>query len=468
MYSKVRLVTGKPIPAPQQHSLPEAPRKGLKQAAVIILAALVVGGATVYWVQTRAPALEQASVNQMAFTLPDKPSLVVLPFDNLSDDREQEYFADGITDDLLTGLSKLPELFLISRNTSFTYKNKAIKIRQIAEELGVRYVMEGSVRRVGNQVRINVQLIDALSGGHVWAEKYDGELVDIFRLQDEVVAKIVYSLDQNITLQKTVAETDSADAYDLFLQGLRYSYQIDPDSLIKAITLFQQAIEIDPEYYRAYAMLAYTYGWIIESEWQAELNMERYQVRRLMTESLNIAYKNPTSIAYNVSAWLNVWDNAYEAALEDIEKAIALDPNDPYNFNMKAHIFSRIGPAKEAEKNALRAIRLNPKSAGTHYRQLGKALFFQDRFIEAADAFERSISLDPSYKWHYLDLAANYGQLGELHKAAAALEKFEEFGTQWAPEGLTLQSISGWRTYTDITFKNRYLEGLRNAGMPER
>ena len=464
---KVRLVKGQSIPAPQQHSQLQRSPNTLKLAIGILFLVLIISGGITYWMQTQEPSTEQASVNQMAFTLPDKPSLVVLPFDNISADKEQEYFADGITDDLLTGLSKLPELFLISRNTSFTYKNKPTKIREIAEELGVRYVMEGSVRRAGNTVRINVQLIDALSGGHVWAEKYDGDMSDIFKLQDEVVAKIVYSLDQNIILQRTAPETDIPEAYDLLLQGLKHSYLIEPDSLVNAIAYFKQAINLDPNYYRAHAHLADTYSWIVESEWQSELNMTRAQINELLRKHLSIALEKPTSTASRVAAWLAVRARNYDVALEETEKAIALDPNDPYNFNMKAHILYRTGFAKQAEQNALRAIRLNPKSSGTHYRQLGHALFQQERFDEAVDAYQRSISLDPDYKWHYLDLSAAYGQLGELQKAKAALAKFEEYRTQWAPDGLTIRIVSGWGTFWDLSYRDRYLEGLRKAGMPE-
>jgi TolB-like protein len=257
-----------------------------------------------YWTKAYLLQEEPALAKHLAFTLPNKPSLVVLPFNNISNDKEQEYFADGMTDDLLTGLSKLPALFLISRNTSFTYKNKSIKVREIAEELGVRFVLEGSVRRSGNIVRINVQLIDALSGGHIWAEKYDGDMADIFKLQDDVVAKIVYSLDQKITPQKTVAETNVPEAYDLFLQGLKHSYVLDPENMAKAISLFKKAIELDTNYYRAHALLAHSYGWVIDAEWESELNMDYHQVRKLMTESLELALKKPTSTAYRVSAWM--------------------------------------------------------------------------------------------------------------------------------------------------------------------
>jgi adenylate cyclase len=428
---------------------------------VAVIAAILI------W-QPWTPIFEPASETKMQFPLPDKPSLVVLPFTNISDDKEQDYFADGITDDLLTGLSKLPNLFLISRSTAYTYKNKSVKIRQVSEELGVRYVMEGSVRRTGNKVRINVQLIDALSGGHVWAEKYDGEMGDIFKLQDEVVAKIVYSLDQNIVPQINLAETDVAEAYDLFLQGLRYYYLHDPGSMSKAIEFFKQATELDSNYYRAHAQLALAYGWIIDSGWESELDMTYDQVKELMSWSLKKALKKPTSSAYMASAWLEFQNERYEEALGEIDKAITLNPNDPYNFTMKAYINSRTGSAKEVEANALRAIRLNPKNASIHIRLLGKGLFHQDRFIEAADAFEKAAMLEPYYEWNYLSLAATYGHLGELSKASTALGKFEAIRSDRDHAPSTIQEISKWRNQSDRSFEERFIEGLRKAGMPER
>jgi len=317
-------------------------------------------------------------------------------------------------------------------------------------------------------VRINVQLIDALSGGHVWAEKYDGDMGDIFKLQDEVVAKIVYSLDQNIVPQINLAETDVPEAHDLFLQGLRYYYLHDPESMSKAIEFFKQATELDPNYFRAHAQLALAYGWIIDSGWKSELGMTYDQVKELMSWSLKSALKKPTSSAFLASAWLQTSNGQNEVALVEIDKAIALNPNDPYNFTMKAYIMSRIGLAKEIEVNALRAIRLNPKNAAIHIRLLGKGLFHQDRFIEAAEAFEEAAMLEPYYEWNYLSLAATYGHLGELPKARTALEKFEEIRADREHEPSTVEEISKWREATSLIFNERLFAGLRKAGMPER
>jgi adenylate cyclase len=464
---RVQLSGGESVPPPQRKSKGRVTLKNWWQRVAFVSVLVLVASGIGYWTKASLLQEEPALAKPLAFAFPNKPSLVVLPFINISNDKEQEYFADGMTDDLLTGLSKLPALFLISRNTSFTYKNKSIKVREIAEELGVRFVMEGSVRRSGNIVRINVQLIDALSGGHIWAEKYDGDMADIFKLQDDVVAKIVYSLDQRITPQKTVAETNVPEAYDLFLQGLKHSYVLDPENMAKAISLFKKAIELDANYYRAHALLAHSYGWVIDAEWESELNMDYHQVRKLMTESLELALKKPTSTAYRVSAWMLFWDSEYRKALEEIEKAIVLNPNDPYIYNMKASILARTGPAKEAEENALYAIRLNPKNAGTHFRQLGKGLFHQDRFIEAADAFERAAKLDPNYEMNYLFIVTTYGHLGNLQKAKAALDKFENIRSGRGHKQLTVSEISGWDIYYLDAHRERYLRGFRLAGMPE-
>jgi len=201
-------------PPSKSETSPKKP--GLMIATILI--ALVVAGGAAYWFKTQGPKVEAASMDRMAFPLPDKPSIAVLPFTNMSGDPEQEYFADGMTEDLITDLSKISGLFVIARNSTFSYKGKQVKVGQIAEELGVRYILEGSVRRVGNQVRINAQLIDAISGGHLWAERYDGSLENVFELQDEVTLSIVAALVVKLTTAEQELyvqhETDNPEAYD--------------------------------------------------------------------------------------------------------------------------------------------------------------------------------------------------------------------------------------------------------------
>ncbi len=226
-------------------------------AAVVVL--IGVAGA-VTWLRPWEPRIEPASVEHMAFPLPDRPSIAVLPFTNMSGDPEQDYFADGITDDLITDLSKISGLFVIARNSSFSYKGQQVKVRQVAEDLGVRYVLEGSVRRAGDQVRINAQLIDATTGGHLWADRYDGTLANVFALQDEVIGKIVSALAVNLAVneeaQRAQFETDHSEAYDAFLQGWAHYQLRTPDDLAKSVPYFEEAIRVDGGYTRAHAALA--------------------------------------------------------------------------------------------------------------------------------------------------------------------------------------------------------------------
>ncbi len=226
---------------------PPAAKRSLRWPVVAVgLAALVIVAGAILWQRPWEERLEPASEANMAFSLPDKPSIAVLPFANMSGDPEQEYFADGMTDDLITDLSKISGLFVISRNSAFTYKGKAVKVRQVAEDLGVRYVLEGSVRRVGDEVRINAQLIDATTGGHLWAERYDGSLADVFDLQDKVTERIVDALALELTPQEaqrvTGPGTDNVAAHDAYLLGLTFYYRRTPESFAKAKIHFERAV----------------------------------------------------------------------------------------------------------------------------------------------------------------------------------------------------------------------------------
>ena len=231
-------------------------------SAVVIL--LVVAGLVFGWWQPWTPDVEPASVDAMALPLPEKPSIAVLPFANTSGDPEQDYFADGITDDLTTDLSKLSGLFVISRNSAFTYKGRAVKVRDVAEELGVRYVLEGSVRRAGDQVRINARLTDAITGGHVWAERYDRRLDNIFEVQDAITNNVVQALKLHLTEAEIDPEnkeptTSSLEAYDLVLRARKLMTRFDRKAAAKARGLLERAIELDPTYVQAYSLLGLYY-----------------------------------------------------------------------------------------------------------------------------------------------------------------------------------------------------------------
>jgi TolB-like protein/class 3 adenylate cyclase len=305
--------------------------RGVAIGAVAVL--IIIAGALAIWNFYLRPPFEPASVEKTAFPLPDKQSIAVLPFNNMSKDPEQEYFADGMCEDLITDLSKIPDLLVISRLSSFTYKGKNIKVQQIAEELGVRYVLEGSVRRAANRVRINAQLIDGASGHHLWADRYDGDMNDIFALQDEITRKIAASLAVTLTEdgQDRLPQkgTNNMEAYEAYLKGsaIADSARYDPERFAESLTWLEKAIELDPHYNRAYAALAETYIFGSEFGIQSILGISSRLARMRGMNYLKMAMKNPTNIAYRIAARVYTYQGQHEKALDHGMRAIALAPN---------------------------------------------------------------------------------------------------------------------------------------------
>jgi TolB-like protein len=294
--------------------------------------------------------------------IPDKPSIAVLPFTNMSNDPEQEYFSDGIAEDLMTDLSKISGLLVISRNSTFAYKGKSIEAKQIAENLGVRYLLEGSVRKVGEQVRINAQLIDAKTDHHLWAERYDGKMDNIFGLQDEITQKIVAALAVKLAKgeQEHLAsrETSNIAAYDAFLKGMDYLNRHSQTA--KALSYFEKAIKLDPDYGRAYVGLARAYddaSWLNLFE---RLGLSFQETRLWMRHYLQLAMKNPTSFASVLNAKIIYLERRYEEAIMEIERAITQDPNDARsNWNM-ARALTAGGRPEESIEYAKMALRIDP------------------------------------------------------------------------------------------------------------
>jgi TolB-like protein/class 3 adenylate cyclase len=344
-------------------------------AAVLVI---VVGALAIWYFHLRPSPMEVASVEKMAFPLPDKPSIAVLPFTNISEDPKQDYFADGMTEDLITDLSKISGLFVIARNSVFNYKGKPVKPRQVSRELGVRYVLEGSVRKADDRVRINAQLIDATTGGHLWAERYDGKLVDIFALQDKVTQKIVAALAVKLTAgeQELVARKDTGtiEAYDAFLQGWQHYRRITRDDLAKAVTYLKKAIELDPNYGRAHAALAGAYwlsyrrGWSWKMDWPYEV---KSRVPLLAHEHLEKALKSPTSLAHQVASWMLVHEPLHDEAIAEAERAIALNPNDVDNLFAMARALIFGGRAEEGADYVKKALRLDPHYPAEYLSFLG-------------------------------------------------------------------------------------------------
>ena len=466
---RVSLPDGESIPEPQrsrQFRGTTILRRSIVAISTVVLAMAI--GFT-YWFNPWNEQGERASQERMAFPLPDKPSVAVLPFDNLSNDPEQEYFADGITEDLITDLSKITGLFVIARNSTFTYKGKSVNVHQVAEELGVRYVLEGSVRRSGDQIRINAQLIDATSGGHVWADRYDGQLSDVFGLQDKVTSNIVTVLSVQLTASDKERfarkQTDNAEAYDEFLKGWNRYVRMTPDNIRETVSHFEKAIQLDPGYARAYAALAATYWQIWRRSWHRELGYQRWHdLRTKAEEFLEIALRDPTPLAHQVSADMLLQDQRHEEAITEAERAIAQDPNDADSYIALAAILSLSGRPEEAITMVERAMRLNPRYPSVYLYELGLAHFGGDRFEEAALSLEKATALNPKDRWSRVLLLATYGQLNRDDEAAIILNMLE------APHFLDLTSIRNiayWYPFKSPVDAARFSDGLRKAGLPD-
>ncbi len=443
-------------------------RRRAPAAAALVIVLLAIGGGL--WWQPWKPAIEPASVERMAFPLPDMPSIAVLPFDNLSGDPNQEYFADGIAEDLTTDLSKISGLFVIARNSAFAYKGKTVRPRQVAEELGVRYVLEGSVRRSGDKLRINVQLIDAASGGHIWADRYDGLLADVFGLQDRVSRKIVSVLAVQLTEgeEERVAhrETKKTEAYDAFLEGWQHYLRQNPENFRKAISLFEKALEMDPEYARAHAALAATYMNIWRRYWHAKVGLRYlHDPQFLAQQFLEKALLDPTPLAYQVAATVLSQQGQHAEAIAAAEQAIALDPNDADGYVALAGTLTLSGKPEEAYRLVKRAMRLNPHYPPSYLYELGIAEFGMEQFEKAAESLQRASALNPDDRWSSRLLLATYGLL-DRKKDATDLR--ERVGKSWRGfDPLTVRSVAFWYPFKQVTDADRLAQGLRRAGVPD-
>ncbi|MGH8008053.1 MAG: adenylate/guanylate cyclase domain-containing protein, partial [Candidatus Binatia bacterium] len=370
------------------------------------------GGAASPVSQDKAPVL----------TLPDKPSIAVLPFANLSGDAEQEYFSDGITEDLITDLSKLSGLFVIARYSVFAYKGKATQVGQIGTELGVRYVLEGSVRKAGNRVRITAQLIDATNSYHLWAERYDRELQDIFAVQDDVTQQIVAALKVTLTQgeQKRLGRTptDNLEAYDCYLRGLECYAHRTHEAVMQARQMFEKVLVLDPAFAAASVWLSRTYltEWIFQ--WSQDPQTLE-QVLRLAQKA--VALDDSLPAAHETLSLAYVGKKQHAQALAEAEKAVALDPNDASARVTLGEILSLAGRPEEALQLIDQAMRLNPHYPPSYLFALGQALYLTGQHEEAVHAFKRVLTRNPDYLTACVLLASVSSELGREEEARLAV-----------------------------------------------
>ncbi len=452
---------------------PSPARKVWRWSAVIGSVAVVLAGILLAWFQLRETAIEPAVVANMAFPLPEKPSIAVLPFANLSDDPQQGYFADGMTDDLITDLAKIDGLFVISQHSSFAYKNRSILISEVAEDLGVRYVLEGSVRRTNERIRINAQLIDALTGFHVWAERYDRPLQDMFVLQDKITRRIVSALSMHLPLddelQTAQFDTDDPEAYDAFLRGRAhgrgFTIIVDPEERLRAVSWFKKAIELDPNYGRAYAALADTYFWFFALGWQKKLGLTQKEVLDLASRYLELAMRDPTPLAYNVAMHVHFVRGEFEKGIAAAKKARALGLKDSRVSDAMTKALLYTGRAEEALDNLEAGVRQDPLNPEEYVHRRAQVHYHLGRFEESADGFRRALEVGQDFTDTYMYLAAAYGQLGRRKQAHAAINRIriQEKDEGWS---YSVLSVDAW-AFRSEEIRQQFREGLRKAGLDE-
>ncbi len=457
------------VPPPQQKTRQPAPPNRLLRT--LIGAVLLIVAGIGIWQKFSQPQEEPASIERMAFPLPDKPSIAVLPFNNMSDDPKQEYFADGMTEDLITDLSKISGLFVIARNSSFSYKGQQIKVRQVAEDLGVRYVLEGSVRRAGDQVRINAQLIDATTGGHIWAERYDGSLADIFALQDQVTAQIIKAMSVTLTQRELEDRgstgTTNTEAHDAYLQGLSFYFRNTPVDNAKAEPYFKRAIELDPGFKRANTALAKVY--FKGREWEYSNALVLWW-RKAILRARNILAKGAgenVADTHVVRSQMALNKHQLGVALREAEQALALNTDDVEALKSKASVLIYSGQYEEGRKLANHVIRLDPVVIAEPLYLIGLSYFATGNYGKSVDYIERAIESDPATAIYFRLLAAAYGNLGMKAEANKAWRKYRKSWKRNQGQFWIAAAVQFY-PFQDREILKRLADGFEAAGGVER
>jgi TolB-like protein/Flp pilus assembly protein TadD len=400
--------------------------------------------------------------------LPDKPSIAVLPFANLSGDPEQEYFADGMVEEIITALSRIRWLFVIARNSSFTYKGKPVDVRQVGRELGVRYVLEGSVRKAGTRVRIAAQLIDALSGAHLWAHRFDGDLGDVFELQDQVAASVAGVIEPTLQAAEIAharhERPGSLDAYDLYLRALPELNAQTAESNTRALILLRRAIDLDPGYAAALAQAAICYMWRFLHLGMADPEAESAEGVRLARASVAADREDPTVLA-NAGCVLLLLNGDVDTAERLLDRAVGLNPNSAIACGFSGIVRVWEGDYGVAIERCARAMRLSPLDPlmSRFLAATGRAHFCERRLEEALVWLRRAQDEHPTGRAGIEWLVGTYAHLGRLDEARTRLRHLLEESPHYT---------IAWNKRRLVNFKKRedaefLLEGLRMAGLPE-
>jgi len=402
-----------------------------------------------------------------ALDLPDRPSIAVLPFPNMSGDPEQEYFADGMTEEVITALSRLTWLFVIARNSSFTYRGKAVDVRQVGRELGVRYILEGSVRRAGNRLRFAGRLVDASSGTHIWSDRFEGEMSDVFALQDRFTESVVAAIEPKLQIaeierlkQKPAA---NLDAYDLLLRAQQLEYEFSEESLAAALRCLKQALAIDPSYAPAMALAAYCYAGGSIQGWSQDVTAEAAEGLRLASRALELG-RDDGNVVWMAACATRRLAQDVERARELAHRALELNPNSAIAMAVAGWMEAELGNAGKALELLHRAQRLSPRDPRGWFMASGMALahIVDGQFEDAAACARVAVDQNPRSTIALRFLAGSLARLGQKEKAANALRDMGRIEPH-----LTLSKLRARLVGIDESVWRKVAEGLRLAGLPD-
>ena len=411
-----------------------------------------------------APA---ANAMPPSLLLPDKPSITVLPFQNLSGDPEQEYFADGIVEDLIAALSRIRWLFVIARNSSFTYKGRTVDAKGVSQELGVRYLLEGSVRKCGEKVRITGQLIDATSGTHIWAERFEGTLNDLFELQDQITESVVGAIAPQ--LERAEIErakrkpTESLGAYDYYLRAMAKLHNGTREALDEALPLFYKAIELDPEFASAYGMAAWCHFWRKINGWMTDRTQEIAEGIRLGRMAVTLGRDDAVALTRGGHA-LGHLTGDVDGGIALLDRARLLNPNLAPAWFLGGILRALRGETDAAIEHLAHAVRLSPLDPEMFRMQIGMALahFFAGRFDLATQWAEKALGNLPGFLPPVAVIAASHALSGRMDKARLAMQRLRELDP-----ALRLGNLKDWLPIQRPEDSARFVDGLRLAGLPE-
>ncbi|HET8996999.1 MAG TPA: winged helix-turn-helix domain-containing protein [Acetobacteraceae bacterium] len=420
--------------------------------------------------QEAVPASEPAASEEMpppALHLPDKPSVAVLPFQNMSGDPEQEYFADGVVEDIITGLSRIRWLFVIARNSSFTYRNRMVDVKQVGRELGVRYVLEGSVRKAGNRVRITGQLVDATTGAHLWAERFDGALDDIFELQDQIATSVVGAMGPR--LERAEIEraqrmpTPSLNAYDCYLRGIAHMHQGNREATEAALPLFYHAMELDPDFASAAAMAAWCFLWRKANGWMTDPAYEAAEGARLARIAVETGREDAVALTRAGSAFAHFVGD-FDRGVALLDRAVVLNPSLAAAWFLGGFLRLWLGEADDAIAHFVRGMRLSPLDPEMYRMQAGMAAahLFAGRFDAASSWADKAFTNLPSFLMAVSVIAASHALAERPEQARRAMAHLRRLDPTWR-----ISQIADRFPIRRPEDRAIFTDGLRKAGLPE-